>query len=149
MLHVPHLPCPKRMVDLAAWSITTLKRSTDWHLRISVGQFWNEWDKSLSLTVNISDAKHSMSRPTLWTSLSSTLLQTLPELITPLKGHLYLHVCMQLSTNAVSALQKVWVLRSNIAPKHPCKHETYPPWGKKVCLDSNDFGFICKQRGQI
>lgn len=78
MLHVPHLPCPKRMVDLAAWRIITLKRSTDWHLRISVGQFWNKWDKSLSLTVNISDAKHYMSRPTLFASLSSTLLQTLP-----------------------------------------------------------------------
>ena len=46
---------------------------------------------------------------TLQASLSGTFLQTLPEMITPLKGHA-LFISMQLSTDAVSSLRKVWVL---------------------------------------
>ena len=42
-------------------------------------------------------------------SLSGTFLQTLPELVTPLKGH-SIYISAQLSTDAVSALRKVWVL---------------------------------------
>ena len=40
-------------------------------------------------------------------SLSGTFLQTLPDLVTPLKGH---SLSAQLYTEAVSALRKVWVL---------------------------------------
>ena len=42
-------------------------------------------------------------------SLSGTFLQTLPELVTPLKAGA-LFISAQLSTDAVSALRKVWVL---------------------------------------
>ena len=41
---------------------------------------------------------------TLQASLSSTSLQTLPDLVTPLKGHSF--ISAQLSTDAVSALRK-------------------------------------------
>ena len=44
---------------------------------------------------------------TLRASLSGTFLQTLPDLVTPLKGHF---ISAQLSSNAVSALRKVPVL---------------------------------------
>ena len=40
--------------------------------------------------------------------LSSTFLQTLPELVAPLNGAFF--ISMQLSTDAVSTLRKVWVL---------------------------------------
>ena len=46
-------------------------------------------------------------------------------------------ISAQLSTDAVSALRKVWVLilwedcGSNLAPKHARKHETHPPRVKK------------------
>ena len=46
---------------------------------------------------------------TLRPSLSGTFLQTLPELVTPLKGY-SVFISAQLSTDAVSALRKVWVL---------------------------------------
>ena len=46
---------------------------------------------------------------TLRASLSGTFLQTLPDLVTPLKGHA-LFISAQLSTEAVTALRKVWVL---------------------------------------
>ena len=45
---------------------------------------------------------------TLRTPLSGTFLQTLPDLVTPNKGALF--ISAQLSTDAVSALQKVRVL---------------------------------------
>ena len=48
---------------------------------------------------------------TLRASLSGNFLQTLPDLVTPLKGHV-LFISAQLSTDAVSALRKVWVLIS-------------------------------------
>ena len=40
---------------------------------------------------------------------SGTFLQTLPELVTPLNALMALFISAQLSTDAVSALQKVWV----------------------------------------
>ena len=47
--------------------------------------------------------------PTLLAPLSGTFLQTLPDLVTPLKGHA-LFISAQLSSDAVSALRKVRVL---------------------------------------
>ena len=46
---------------------------------------------------------------TLRASLSGTFLQTLTDLVTPQKGH-SISISAQLSTDAVCALQKVWVL---------------------------------------
>ena len=46
---------------------------------------------------------------TLRASLPGTFPQTLPELITPLKGH-SVFISTQLSTDIVSSLRKVWVL---------------------------------------
>ena len=81
-------------------------------------------------------------------SLSGIFLQTMPDLVTPLKGP-SIFISAQLSTDAVSALRKLWVLiiedcGSTLAPKHALKHETHPPRVKKIefHLDSNDFGFI-------
>ena len=69
-------------------------------------------------------------------SLSGTFLQTLPDLVTPLKGHalfIALFISAQLSTDAVS----------NLAPKHAREYEKHPPQVKKEFrLDSNNFGFI-------
>ena len=45
---------------------------------------------------------------TLRASLSGTFLQTLPDLVTPLEGALF--ISAQLSTDPVSALRKVWLL---------------------------------------
>ena len=53
-------------------------------------------------------AIHSQSN-TLRVSLSGSFLQTLPDMVTPLKGH-SIFISVQLSTDAVSALRKVWVL---------------------------------------
>ena len=88
---------------------------------------------------------------TLRASLSGTFLQTLPDLITPLKGALF--ISAQLSSDAVSALQKGLSTNkkcdcgSNLASKHPRKHETHLPRvkkkrKKKLRLDSKDFDFI-------
>ena len=60
---------------------------------------------TLSLLVNELET-HT---PTLRASLSGTFLQTLPDLVTPLKGH-SIFISVQLSSDAVSALRKVWVL---------------------------------------
>ena len=49
---------------------------------------------------------------TLRASLSGTFLQTLPDIVTPLKGAL--SISAQLSTDVVSALRKVRVLISKI-----------------------------------
>ena len=50
-----------------------------------------------------------MAVDTLLALLSGTFLQTLPELVTPLKGH---SLSAQLSTDAVKAFRNVWVLKS-------------------------------------
>ena len=83
---------------------------------------------------------------TLPASLSGTFLQTLPELVTPLKGHSHtpsiafrhlppnparfgyategaLFISAQLSTDAVSALRKVWVLYTNTTVEEPSAQE--------------------------
>ena len=51
-------------------------------------------------------------------------------------------ISAQLSTNAVSTLQKVWVLIR--LRKHACKHDASIPGKKKkkFCLNWNDSGFI-------
>ena len=49
-------------------------------------------------------------RITLRASLSGTFLQILPDLVAPLKGHSVFISAPQLSSDAVSALRKVWVL---------------------------------------
>ena len=60
-----------------------------------------------------------------------------------------LFISSQLSTNAVSALQKVWVLirlsKQHSTQARTCIHKTRPTpvKNKKFRLDSNDFGFIC------
>ena len=94
---------------------------------------------------------------TLQTSLSGTFLQTLPELLTPLKGHV-LFISAQLSTDAVSALRKVWVLilnktveatlrpstRLNLRRVRPgLKKKEKKKRKKQFRLDSNDLDFIC------
>ena len=63
-----------------------------------------------------------------------------------------LFISAQLSTDAVSALRKVWVLlrlwKEHIAFKQSCKHETHPlrvKKKKKLRLYLNDFGFIWSQ----
>ena len=55
-----------------------------------------------------------------------------------------LFISAQLSTDAVSALRKVWVRlwKQPSAQRRARKHETHPPRviNEKVCLDSNDLG---------
>ena len=68
--------------------------------------------------------------------LSCTFLQTLPELVTPLKGHSF-SITAQLSTDAVSAPPKGWSTNkteSNTASKHARKHEARPPRVKAKCF---------------
>ena len=87
-------------------------------------------DATIHILFNTSPAK---SQATLQASLSRTFLQTLPELLSPLKGH---SISTQLSSDTVSALQKVLVLirncESRIALKHVHKHEACLPRGKKI-----------------
>ena len=81
-------------------------------------------------------------KATLRASLSGTFLQTLPDLVTPLKGHsLFPRSC---PTTRSAPSERFGYCRSNLAPKHARKHETHPPRvkRKKFRLDSNDFGFI-------
>ena len=83
-----------------------------------------------------------------WALLSGTFLQTLPDLVTPLKGYSLSPCSCPLTWSAPSerfGYQYDW--RSNLAPNQACKHETHPPWvkkkkNKKFCLDSDNFGFI-------
>ena len=77
----------------------------------------------LSLTCLVCTA-----RATLRASLSGTFLQTLPDLVTPLKGHsLSPHSC-PLTWSVPSARFGYWYdCRSTLAPKHSHKHETHPP----------------------
>ena len=80
-------------------------------------------------------------------SLSGTFHQTLPDLVTPLKGHsLSPHSCPATRTAPSERFGYQYDCRSNLAPKDTRKHETYPPWVKKenvFRLNSNDCGFIC------
>ena len=88
----------------------------------------------------------SLITPTLRASLSCTFLQTLPDLVTPLKGHsLSPRSCPATRSAPSETFGYSYDCRSNLAPKHARKHETHPPRVKKdeLRLDSNDCGFIC------
>ena len=63
------------------------------------------------------------SRPTLRASLFGTFLQTLPDLVTPLKGH----SLSPLSCSLTPSERFVEDCGNNLAPKHARKHETHPP----------------------
>ena len=134
---------------------------------------WTTYTKSVQTRHHMwSDTSHNQLRPdskhrmtltwvkksnlnltsTLWTSLSGTFLQTLTELVTPLKGHsLSLHSCPPMLS--VHALRVVWVLiklwKQHIASKHANEHEVHLPWVKKkrrVLSWSKWFWFyLCKQ----
>ena len=116
-----------------------------------VGWWWG-WGGggggSTTPQLSISRRKHWLTYTcTLRASLSRTFLQTLPDLVSHWRGTLYLRAAVHRrgqrppkgsGTNC----------RSNLAPKHPRKHETHPPRVKKrrkkgFRLDSNDCGFIC------
>ena len=72
------------------------------------------------------------SRHTLRASLSGTYLQTLPDLVTPLKGHSLSPRCCPPTRSAPSErFGYQYDCRSNLAPKHARKHETHPPRVKK------------------
>ena len=81
---------------------------------------------------------------TLRALLSGTFLQTLPDLVTPLKGYSLSPPSCAPTRSAPSERFGYWYdCGSNLAPKHARKHETHPPRvTKKFRLDSNDFGFI-------
>ena len=62
-------------------------------------------------------------------SLSCTFLRTLPELVTPLKGHsLGVYLRAAVHRRSQRPPKGLVVCGSSIAPKHPCKHETHVPW---------------------
>ena len=72
---------------------------------------------------------------TLRASLSGTFLQTLPDLVMPLKGHsLSLHSCPATRSAPSESFVYYYDCRSNLAPKHACKHETHPPRVKERVL---------------
>ena len=69
---------------------------------------------------------------TLRASLSGTFLQTLPDLVTPLKGHSLFPRSCPATRSAPSERFGYWLdCGSNLAPKHGRKHETHPPRVKK------------------
>ena len=91
---------------------------------------------------------------TLWASVSGTkFLQTLPDLVTQLKGRYLAYLraavhrrCQRPPKGLVTNKK---YCGSNITSKHARKHEARLPRVKKeeernqLSLDSNDFGFIC------
>ena len=69
---------------------------------------------------------------TLRASLSGTFLQTLPDLVTPLKGHsLSPRSCPPTRSAPSERFGYDYDCGSSLAPKHPRKHETHPPRVKK------------------
>ena len=69
---------------------------------------------------------------TLQALLSSTFLQTLPYLVTPLKGHsLSPHSCPAMQSAPSERFGYWYDCRNNLAPKHTRKHEIHLPWVKK------------------
>ena len=88
--------------------------------------------------------KNAMTKPTLLASLSGTFLQTLPDLVTSLKGHSLSPRSCPPTQSAPSERFGYWYdCRSNLVPKHARKHEAHPPRVKKEFrLDSNDFRLI-------
>ena len=87
----------------------------------------------LSLGVTTTPSPHCINWGiTLRASLSGTFLQTLPDLITPLKGHSLSPRSCPATQSAPSEMFGYWYdCRSNLAPKHARKHETHPPRVKK------------------
>ena len=71
-------------------------------------------------------------RATLRASLSGTFLQTLPYLVTPLKGHSLSPRSCPPTRSAPSERFGYWYdCGSSLAPKHARKHETHPPRVRK------------------
>ena len=111
----------------------------------SVGQNWVQWVLHSGLLLD-----------TLLTLLSSTFLQTLPDLVMPLKGHsLSPHSC-PVMWSVPSERFGYWKdCGSSLAPKHAFKHEAHPPRLKKkkrVLSWFKRFWFYlswCKQHGQL
>ena len=64
--------------------------------------------------------------PTLRASLSGTFLQTLPDLVTPLKGQSP-HSCPPTRSAPSERFGYWWDCGSNLAPKQARKHEMHPP----------------------
>ena len=92
---------------------------------------------------------------TLRASLSGTFLQTLPDLVTPLKGTLYLRAAVHRRGQCPpkGSGTNNYDCRSNLVLKHARKHETHPPWViKKVPSRFKRFWFYLnwhKQHGNI
>ena len=81
---------------------------------------------------------------TLRASLSGTFLQTLPDLVTTLKGHFLSPCCCPPTRSAPSKRFGYHHCGISLAPKHARKHEMHPPQvEKEFRLNSNDCGFIC------
>ena len=86
-------------------------------------------------------------------SLSGTFFQTLPELVTQLKGHSLSPRSCPPTRSAPSERFGYWYnCGSNLAPKHPRKQETHPPRVKSKIVPSRFKRFwlyLCwgKQRG--
>ena len=70
-------------------------------------------------------AQVSTDRATLRASFSRTFLQTLPNLVTPLKGHSSSPRSCPETRSAPS--ERFWYCNMTVAPKHTRKHETHPP----------------------
>ena len=116
------------------------------------------WGRPFSYVASVASSKHSLlsstsalttslalsvcanwvlARLTLRASLSGTILQTLPDSVTPLKGH-------SLSPRSCPATRSVpserfgyqYDCRSNLAPKHARKYETHPPRVKQKRVPS-------------
>ena len=124
--------------------ITLIVRSTvSGHSRSRVCTFIRpRWDRELERRVR--------GLGTLRASLSGTFLQTLPELVTPLKGYSSSRrSCLPTRSAPSERVRYEYDCRSSLASKHPRKHKTHPPRVKKnkkkteFRLDSNDYGFIC------
>ena len=83
---------------------------------------------------------------TLRASLSGTFLQTLPDLLRPLKGHSLSPRSCPATRSAPSERFRYYDCRSNLAPKkHVSTRRIHPgsKTKKKFRLDSNECGFIC------
>ena len=87
---------------------------------------------------------------TLRTSLSGTFLQTLPDLVTSLKGHSLSPRSCPPTRSAPSERFGYWYDRgSSLASKHPRKHETHPPQVKEkssVSIQTHSSGAVWESR---
>ena len=104
--------------------------------------------KTLKIILKFSSCKIHRGLPTLRALLSGTFLQTLPDFVTPLKGHsLSPRSCPPTRSAPSERFGYYYDCGSNLAPKQARKHEPHPPQvkinKKEFHLDSNDCGFIC------